>query len=388
MKEFVVSSGAKIAIQGISNGRYIRRERNDRLSCGGCHPFLHSDKEDKARSTFVIVLADEEKEKSVRDLTFCTNVFLKAEDGGFLTANPSGEVFIETPESKGDAQSDALEKNLMKFRRWTIISRKNLISRNLIVTTSEVLLKSAFGNYLKTDGTDLTTNSTLIEDKTTFYLQKADELPLPGWAILRPFQSSLYLNSECLSLYPDNETFFGQVGYTGTKLKTAIKFESLVIAERHVLEETLYSLLSGDGQFIKRKFLEDHSSSYFFDHSEEFSISFVEMISRILPLAGLHDKLKVFEELHGGINKGLMLQAFCDGLADVRREFYAVINAAENELARGELDASRLWFYLQSSFKNFSAIDRLLVEISQLKEGTILSVLYNHVVTAFDKYDY
>jgi hypothetical protein len=385
MNEFIIHSGAKIAIQGASNNRYIRREPNDRLSCSGCHPFLHTDRESKARATFTIILVDDEHGASGRELAFGMNVFLKTEDGLYLISNPSGEVFVERPETRIDAQNEAVEKNLMKFRRWTLINRNNLISKKIIVTTNEVLLKSAFGNYLKAEGTELTTNSTLIEDKTTFFFQKSEVLPMPTWAILRPYQSDLYLSSQCADIFEDNETFFAQLRHSGTKLNAPIKFESPAAAQRHVLEETLYCLLSGDGQFIQRRFNQNHSSYYVFEYSEEFDVSFVQMIKKILPLAALHDKIKLFEELYGGINKGLILQAFCDGLAEIRKEFYTVVNSAEAELGRDELDAAKLWFYLQSSFKNFSAIERLLNDITQLKEGTILTLLYSNVTTAFDK---
>ena len=385
MNEFIMHSGAKIAIQGASNNRYIRREPNDRLSCSGCHPFLHSDRESKARSTFTIILVDDEHGASGRELAFGMNVFLKTEDGFFLTANPSGEVFMERAETRGDAQTEALEKNLMKFRRWTLINRNNLISKKLVVTTNEILLKSAFGNYLKTEGTDLTTNSTLIEDKTTFFFQRSDVLPMPSWALLRPYQSDLYLSSQCADIFEDNETFFAQLRHSGTKMNAPIKFQSPAAAQRHVLEETLYSLLSGDGQFIQRRFNQNHASYYVFEHSEEFDVSFAQMIKKILPLAALHDKIKLFEELYGGVNKGLVLQAFCDGLAEIRKEFYTVLNAAEAELGRDELDAAKLWFYLQGSFKNFTAIERILNEIIQMKQGSILTLLYTNVTTAFDK---
>lgn len=41
-----------------------------------------------------------------------------------------------------------------------------------------------------------------------------------------------------------------------------------------------------------------------------------------------------------------MIQAFCYGLNDVRKEFYTVINSAERELINGEIDATKLWFLL------------------------------------------
>lgn len=135
----------------------------------------------------------------------------------------------------------------MKFRRWTLISRASLISKKTVVSTDEVLLKSSFGNFLKCDGDAVSADTALIEDKSTYSLHLANELPRPEWCILRPFQSGLMLSSQCLRLFADCSLFFAQANYNGDKMRKPISFESMASAEEHVLGEVLYALMSQEG---------------------------------------------------------------------------------------------------------------------------------------------
>ena len=109
------------------------------------------------------------------------------------------------------------------------------------------------------------------------------------------------------------------------------------------------------------------------------------MVNRILPLAALHDKVKLFEELRGGMNKGLVSQAFCNALSQIRAEFYSVLNIVENELANRQLDLQKFWFYLQTSFKIFQTLDSLLATIQNDPKTPILTVLYVYLSTAIDE---
>jgi hypothetical protein len=57
------------------------------------------------------------------------------------------------------------------------------------------------------------------------------------------------------------------------------------------------------------------------------------MINKILPICKIHDSIKLFEQLYGNINKGLIIQSFCEGLNELRRDFYVVVNMIERELS-------------------------------------------------------
>ncbi len=278
--------------------------------------------EEKSKCHFLLVPADDAS-NAANELNFCSSVYIVTEDGSYLTTNPNGDVFLESVESRGPGSAD-LDSRSMKFRKWTLTNRNQLISKKIIVTTDEVLIKSAFGNYMKVENGQAVANSSVIEDKTSFNFHQIGSLPLPDWAVLRPFQSNLFMSSSCSKLFLNNELFFYQTAYSGSKAKPELKFETVEAAQHVVMEETLYCLMSVDGYFIKRKYNNDNSSYYTFENAKEFELSFVQGINRILPLASLHDKIRLFEELRGGINKGLIAQAFCSGLAEIRNEFYAV----------------------------------------------------------------
>ena len=96
----------------------------------------------------------------------------------------------------------------MKFKKWTILSRKNLISKKIITIVDEILIKSYFGNYIKIKDKGITAYSTLIEETCIFNIKKADELLKPNWSITRPFLSKAYLTSKCINYLSDNELFF------------------------------------------------------------------------------------------------------------------------------------------------------------------------------------
>lgn len=82
----------------------------------------------------------------------------------------------------------------MKFRRWVIINRNNLIDKHVVTSLTELLLKSSFGNYLKVEGIEINSNANVIDDKSTFVIHKANTLPLPEWVILRANSTSIHLD--------------------------------------------------------------------------------------------------------------------------------------------------------------------------------------------------
>lgn len=384
MDQFIVRFNTKISIGSFLNKRYLKIENNNKVSCTSCHPFVLQSMEEKKRCCFYILPADD-LNSSQDELNFCSSVHIVSEEGSYLTSNPSGEVFFENIESRNNQTSD-LDKTSMKFRKWIITNRNNLITKKTVVTTDEILIKSTFGNYLKFENSQIVANSSITEDKTSFNFHKTEFLPMPDWAILRPYQSNLFMTSACSKLFINNELFFLQAGFLTRQNKPNLKFDSIKSAEDAVIEETIYCLLSSSGDFIKRRYKEDNSSYYVFENSEQFDFSFVQMVNRILPLAALHDKIKLFEELKGGMNKGLTFQAFCSGLSEIRSEFYSVLNVIENEFAMKQLDLQKFWFYLQTSFKIFQTLEKLLTAIQNEEDVSILTILYNFVSTAIDEF--
>lgn len=383
MDQFIIKPNTKVAICSFVSKRYLRTDSNKKVSCQSCHPFMLQSIDEKNHCSFTLVPA-EDSNNSQNELNFCSNVYLMSQDGSYLTSNPNGDVFLENTDTKSGHVPE-VDKTSMKFRKWVLSNRNNLISKKVVVTTDEVLIKSSFGNYLKFESNQVLANSSVVEDKTSFHFHQVEYLPLPDWAILRPFQSNLYLSSDCSKLFINNELFFLQSAYTGSKPKQELNFDSIASAENAVIEETMYSLMSVDGYFIKRKYREDSSSFYVFENNKDFDLSFVQMVNRILPLAALHDKVKLFEELRGGMNKGLISQAFCNALAQIRAEFYSVLNIVENELANRQLDLQKFWFYLQTSFKIFQTLDSLLATIQNDPKTPILTVLYVYLSTAIDE---
>lgn len=384
MDQFLLKINSKVSICSFSNKRYLKNELDRRVSCTSCHPFMLQSIEEKAKCSFMVSSGDEISPNQT-DLAFCSSVFIISDDGSYLTSDPSGLVTFENIESKS-YQTQEPDRSLMKFRRWTLINRSSLISKKVIVTTDEVLIKSHFGNYLKIEGTSVVANSSVIEDKTSFHFHQIDFLPLPDWAILRPLQSNLILSSLCSKLFFDNELFFQQSVYKGSKVKQELNFDSIHSAQRAVVEETLYCLMSVEGNFIKRKYKDDNSF-YTFENNKDFDTTFVHMVNRILPLASLHDRIKLFEELRGGMNKGLIYQAFCGALSKIRTDFYSVLVVIEKDFADpdSKFDLQKFWTYLQEPFKIFQLIEKILTEIECQPDLSLLTILFNFLCTAIDE---
>lgn len=382
MEDFKIANGGTICIQSLLTKRFIKQKTYGRLNCQGSHPYLLRTKEDKATTTFII--RDPDQDEGV-DIKYCDPVYLVSQEGWYLTPNPNGEVFMERVDPNA-LKTDETQKNLMKFRKWQILNIKTVASKKIVVTTDEVLFKSNFGHFLKVDKSNVLANNNLIADDTAFSVKRAEVFNLPNWSILRPYQSNLFFTSDCVKLFSQNNQFFSQLNYSGNKLKSNINFNSPQEAEKLIIEEVVYSLMSNTGQFIQR-FYDNNTGYTFYEFSnyDLFDISLVQMVNRILPLAAMHDYIKLFEELHGTINKTLQMQGFSDGLYTIRKEYYLVLNMIEGEMAANNIDIQKLWYYLQTSIKIFESVTKLLKDIDKKKESE-LTTLYNYLTTAIDRY--
>lgn len=378
MDDFFILNNDQFAITSFLTRDYIKRTKNGRFITKGSHPFLYPQKLEKTKRTFLI---HSENTADSKKINFCSSIIIKTLDNKYFTSNPNGEVFSEKVDHSSEKKTG---KNLMKFRKWVILNKNNIISKKAIGITDKILLKSPFGNYLKTTKDGLSAISSLIEDSAVFYFKKASKMPLSNWMIERPFQSNLFLNLKCLDLFSENELFFSQVAYSGDS-SNSMKFENVYEAEQYILGEVIYSLLSQDGKFIKRKFDNKTGDSYyFFSSNEQFDVSFVQMVNRILPLSALHDKIKLFISVFESNQKGLVCEGFCEGIIDVRKEYFLVLDRIEGEYGEGGLDIQKLWFYLRTPFKLFQNVVNLIQEI--LKKGRIFifDVIFKFLTTAID----
>lgn len=145
--------------------------------------------------------------------------------------------------------------------------------------------------------------------------------------------------------------------------------------------------MSIPGQFIKRKFNEINKPFFVFENYENFDKSFIQFINRILPVCSNHDQILLFENLHGGLNKPLLLQAFCGGLRSIRDEYYKVVSQAEEAFGKKELNLQNLWFCLQDILRVFDGIIFLIDKISNVQsyKGNLLSVLQDSIATSIDQ---
>ena len=378
MNDFFILNNDQFAITSYLTHQYIKRTKNDRFITKGSHPFLYPQKIEKQKRTFII---HSEKTADEKKINFCSSVIIKTLDNKYFTTNPGGEVFSEIVDYESEKKTG---KNLMKFRKWILLNKNNIISKKAIGITDKIILKSPFGNYLKISKEGLIANSSLIEDSAVFYFKKAEKMPISNWMIERPFQSNLFLNLKCLDLFSENELFFSQVGFNGDS-SNMMKFDNIYEAEQFILGEVIYSLLSQDGKFIKRKFDNKNGDSYyFFDSNEQFDVSFVQMVNRILPLSALHDKIKLFISIFDSNQKGLVCQGFCEGVIDIRKEYFLVLDKIEKEYGEKNLDIQKLWFYLRTPFKLFENLVNLIEEIQ--KKGTIFifDIIFKFLTTAID----
>lgn len=101
----------------------------------------------------------------------------------------------------------------------------------------------------------------------------------------------------------------------------------------------------------------------------------------------MHDAILLFENLHGGLNKPLLLQAFCRALTSIREDYYAVVYKAEEDFGQGELNLQKLWFYLQDVMRIFEGVTALLEEVAdtQAYKRNLLSTLRRFIATSIDQ---
>lgn len=145
--------------------------------------------------------------------------------------------------------------------------------------------------------------------------------------------------------------------------------------------------MSVEGQFIHRKFSEDNSPYYTFANYEAFDVTFVQLVNRVLPICSYHDIILLFENLHGGLNKPLLLQAFCLGLRCVRDEYYKVVAKAEESFGKRQLNLQTLWFCLQDISRVLQSVTVLIAEVSDIQsyKGNLLSTLQRFIATSIDQ---
>lgn len=359
MDSIAIQSGSLVALQSQNNRRYLRREEGERVSAQGCHPFLLQSATEKRRVSFVAVTNPNAQPEP---LTLCTQLFLVTPDGMYLSCNPKGEVYL-------DKQSE--DKTVMKFKRWTIVSRLTPTATRQLLMTDDVMVKSAFGGMLRIGANGITASGSVADETASWAVQTAEKLPLPDWLFTRAHQSGGMVI---------NELAGAQSGWKGSHLRARLKFESLREAEEYVLEEAVCALLGAGGQFVVKNV---ETGQWALEHGEQFEPGFVALVSRALPVAFLQEKIRRFEANFNGPSNGLQLQAVCAGLASIRKDFLLLVHKLEVDLKNKDLDAQKLLLNLTPVQKSLEPLTRLLDTLER-RDKPPLTVLMAALQTAPD----
>jgi gamma-tubulin complex component 2 len=65
--------------------------------------------------------------------------------------------------------------------------------------------------------------------------------------------------------------------------------------------------------------------------------SLLFLVSKILPTCTIHDRIKIFQNVHSHFDFGLVNHALCEGIEELLNEHLLRITQMDNEFSKGEL---------------------------------------------------
>jgi hypothetical protein len=227
-------------------------------------------------------------------------------------------------------------------------SRKSvLVTDTIILKSRYISFKISLGNFLRIEDNDgLRADSSIPSDRCFWHLCKAKVPFIPNWARINPYLSSSYLTP---SLNPNR-----MLEENSEKKKTRDpRLETTASQEKVIIHELLYVLLSIEGKYIKRK--EDPMNNRYFyviDNDSQLDGSLVLMVSKILPLCELHDRILIFIQKYSSFDHGTIFQALANAVKAIRRDYVAAINALDQDFQKGHFTLQRLWYETQKPSKS------------------------------------
>lgn len=91
--------------------------------------------------------------------------------------------------------------------------------------------------------------------------------------------------------------------------------------------------------------------------------SLVLMVSKILPLCELHDKVLLFITKYSSFDYGTIFQALANAVKAIRRDYVAAINALDQDFQKGHFTLQRLWYETQKPNKSRPVVTSFRVSL-------------------------
>ena len=112
--------------------------------------------------------------------------------------------------------------------------------------------------------------------------------------------------------------------------------------------------------------------------------SLLFLVSKILPICTHYDRIRIFLNVHGHFDFGMVNHALCEALNSLLKEYILRITQLDAEYAKGDMTLQKLWYYVQPSLRNLDTIYKFIVEAENMKGGALLNVIYRCMVSASD----
>lgn len=130
--------------------------------------------------------------------------------------------------------------------------------------------------------------------------------------------------------------------------------QTTVSQEKMLIQDLLYVFMSIEGSFIKRR--EDTANNryyYYIDNKEGIlDQSLMSMVSNILPLCDMHDRIIIFIGKYSSYEHGLVFQSLSNGVKNIRKDYIKLINMLDKEFNKGTFTLQRLWYETQKPLKS------------------------------------
>ncbi|OMJ86157.1 hypothetical protein SteCoe_12356 [Stentor coeruleus] len=365
--------GTKVAIRNSHNHKYLKANKTDNIvTANGVHPTLSYSGCDTTQE-FIIISSTQGKDYR-GPVTFSSVILLETQDDGFLSFTTQNEVKIEKADS-------AANKKLIK---WTLVEPNVSSSKRVVTTYDQVTFKTVFGELVINQSGGVMANGQATSAESTWKILKANVPFMPDWVYTRV---NLNHNDLVLSRSPLGDNF---------SLKPSVKRKTfsdenkglgklpLAAQEKLLMEDLLYTLLSIEGNYIKRKQTDLSYAVEPYLEAPTCDESLLYVVNNVLPLCEQHDKICVFVNLHSYYEGGLVSHALCEAISTLLKEYKLKIIQIDAELEKGELTLPKLWFYIQPCMRTLECLNKFVEEAEHQKGGALLNTLFKSMLSASD----
>eukprot|EP00826_Nyctotherus_ovalis_P045697 TRINITY_DN5083_c0_g2_i7.p1 TRINITY_DN5083_c0_g2~~TRINITY_DN5083_c0_g2_i7.p1 ORF type:complete len:820 (+),score=264.02 TRINITY_DN5083_c0_g2_i7:423-2882(+) len=256
-------------------------------------------------------------------------------------------------------------------------SNLNSAASNFITPQSKVVVKSAFGNFIKI-GSDKSVSFHIqaMGDDSVFRVVKAHVPLLPEWLFQRPH----------LTRDPLLVAQVKPIGVSSLKRRAGVDYPKTLgsagieTQEQYILQDLLYVMVGIEGTYIKRK---DGDSGFAVEsklESPTCDSSLLYLTTKMLPLGTYYDRIQEYIRKRTHYEYGYICHSVCGSLQVIIKEYLLLLTQIDTLFTQGGLTLQKLWFFLQPSIRLFSGLSTMLESIASYRGGNLLTMLYKQAI--------